>query len=157
MSRLVADDASHSRMRRLLSHAFSESALQEQEPLITSYFDLFIQKLHEQIDGPADGVIDMVRWYNFATFDLIGDLCFGESFHALENGEYHYWISTIFKGIKFGSRLQIIRAYPTRHVAGLLLRLFSSLREARRRHVAYGEEKTRARLQRQTDRRDFMT
>ena len=79
-------------MRRLLSHAFSEAALQEQEPLITSYFDLLIHKLHEQIAGPADGVVDIVRWYNFTTFDLIGDLCFGESFHALENGEYHYWV-----------------------------------------------------------------
>ena len=156
-SRLVADDATHSRMRRLLSHAFSESALQEQELLITSYINLLIQKLHEQIDGPTDGVVDIVRWYNFTTFDLVGDLCFGESFHALESGEYHYWISAIFRGIKLGSRLQILNAYPTRYLGGSLRRLFPSLVKARERLNEYAQEKTEARLRRQTDRRDFMT
>ena len=108
----VSNDADYSRMRRLLSYAFSDFALSEQEPLITSYFDLLIQKLHEQIRGPSKGVVDMVRWYNFTTFDLIGDLCLGEPFHALESGEYHQWISFIFRGIKIGSRLRILRAYP---------------------------------------------
>ena len=157
MSCPAADDATHSRMRRLLSHAFSESALHEQEHLMTSYFDLLIQKLQARIDGPTDGVVDIVRWYNFTTFDLIGDLCFGESFHALENGEYHFWISNIFQGIKLGSRLQILRAYLTSHVAPVLLKLFPSLLKARRRIVQFTEERTRARLQRQTDRRDFIT
>ena len=38
----------HSRMRRLLSHAFSEKALREQEPLLQSYVDTLMQKLREQ-------------------------------------------------------------------------------------------------------------
>ena len=63
----VSDDADHSRIRKLLAHAFSDAALREQEPLINDYFELLIQKLQEEVDGPNKGHVDMVRWYNFTT------------------------------------------------------------------------------------------
>ena len=85
---LAANDQDHARMRRLLNHAFSETALREQEPLMNSYFDLLVQKLSEKVDGPAHGKVNMVRWFNFTTFDLVGDLCFGEDFDALRTEEY---------------------------------------------------------------------
>jgi cytochrome P450 len=99
----AANDADHARMRRLLNHAFSEAALREQEPLMNSYFDLLIQKLYEKIDGPTNGKVNIVRWFNFTTFDLVGDLCFGEDFDALKTEEYVY----------LTTRLHV---HPTRHV-----------------------------------------
>ena len=71
---VAANDVDHSRIRRLMSHAFSESALREQEPILNSYFDLLIQKLHEKVSGSENGKVNMVHWFNFTTFDLIGDL-----------------------------------------------------------------------------------
>lgn len=53
-------------------HAFSDSALLEQEPLLTSYFDLLVSKLKQQIDGPANGRVDIMAYYNFTAFDIIG-------------------------------------------------------------------------------------
>jgi cytochrome P450 len=85
---IAANDPDHARMRRLLNHAFSEASLREQEPLMNSYFDLLIQKLYEKIDGPTKGKVNIVRWFNFTTFDLVGDLCFGEDFDALKTEEY---------------------------------------------------------------------
>ena len=84
-------------MRRLLSHAFSDAALREQEQLITHYLDLLIEKLHQQIVSTAQGKVNFVQWYNFTTFDILGDLCFDESFGALENGQYHSWVANIQK------------------------------------------------------------
>jgi cytochrome P450 len=75
-------------MRRLLNHAFSEAALREQEPLMNSYFDLLIQKLYEKIGGSTSVRVNIVRWFNFTLFDLVGDLCFGEDFDALKTEEY---------------------------------------------------------------------
>lgn len=49
------------------------------------YFDLLIQRLHENADKP----VDLVKWYNFTTFDIIGDLTFGESFDCLETSTLH--------------------------------------------------------------------
>ena len=69
---IAANQTDHTRIRKLFSHAFSDSALLEQEPLLTIYFKLLISKLKEQIDGPAQGRVDMMAYYNFATFDIIG-------------------------------------------------------------------------------------
>ena len=59
---MVADRDTHSRQRRLLSHAFSEKALREQESLL----QMHISKLIEQLASRA-GVddVDLVSWLNF--------------------------------------------------------------------------------------------
>ena len=45
---LVANNVDQTRIRKLFSHAFSESALQEQESILTGYFELFVSRLREQ-------------------------------------------------------------------------------------------------------------
>ena len=62
-------DADHSRMRRVLAHAFSEKAMREQEPLIQGYVNLLMKSLHKAAEK---GPLNMVSWYNFVTFDIIG-------------------------------------------------------------------------------------
>jgi aspirochlorine biosynthesis cytochrome P450 monooxygenase len=57
-------------MRRLQSHLFSEKALAEQEPLIIGYIDKLISKLHEQASNSSAASVDIVRWYNYTTFDV---------------------------------------------------------------------------------------
>lgn len=69
---VAANDADHARIRKLLSHGFSETALREQEPILISYFDLLVSRLQEQIDGSTNGKVDIMSWYNFTTFDIIG-------------------------------------------------------------------------------------
>lgn len=104
-----ADHADHSRFRRLLAHAFSEKALREQEPLIKHYVDLFIQRLHE---NAGHKTIDIVPWFNYTTFDIVGDLAFGEPFNCLANSEYHSFVSIIFRSIKAGAYLIGTRQFP---------------------------------------------
>ena len=71
--------------RRILAPGFSEKALRDQEPYMKKYFDLLIQRLHENCGQP----VNMVDWYHLTTFDLIGDLTFGESFDCLETSKMH--------------------------------------------------------------------
>lgn len=78
----MASEDDHTRMRRVLGYAFSNGALREQEPLVLKYCDLFISRLRDQITGPSKGVVDIMRWFNFATFDIIGDLVFSEPFQV---------------------------------------------------------------------------
>lgn len=80
----VLNDADHSRYRRILSHAFSDGALQEQAPLVKKYVDA---KLHE---NSSKGPQDMLSWFNFVAFGIIGDLTLGESFDCLQQSGYHY-------------------------------------------------------------------
>lgn len=56
-------------MRKQISHAFSEKALRNQEPLL----QLHIGKLIGQLTLKAkQGPVDVEAWYNYTTFDAIG-------------------------------------------------------------------------------------
>ncbi|MCJ1280128.1 hypothetical protein MMC21_007955 [Puttea exsequens] len=96
---LSADNTDHARMRRLLSHAFSERALKAQEHLIQVYFDLLINRLKAKAadDGKPFNIVD---WFHFTTFDIAGDLEFGESFNCLEDGKLHPWIEVMLSHFK---------------------------------------------------------
>jgi cytochrome P450 len=76
------DPVVHGRMRRDLSHAFSQKSLSEQEFIIARVIDRFIEKI-QQSNGEE---LDIVKWFTMATFDIIGDLAFGETFNGIETG-----------------------------------------------------------------------
>lgn len=50
--------------------------------------------------------------YNFTTFDVMGDLTFGEPLHMLSNAEYDPWVRIIFASIRAASHISILSAYP---------------------------------------------
>jgi hypothetical protein len=49
----------HSKVRRLLSSAFSDKCIREQEPIISTYTDILIDRLRK-----AEGPVDITQWYN---------------------------------------------------------------------------------------------
>lgn len=106
-----ADREEHSVLRRLLSHGFSERSMREQEPVIQVYIDLLIKRLHENC-AAGSNALDLTAWYNWTTFDIIGDLAFGESFGCLQNSEYHPYVHLIFESARVGTIFQTIGFYP---------------------------------------------
>ncbi|EWY79383.1 hypothetical protein FOYG_17461 [Fusarium oxysporum NRRL 32931] len=96
---LGADREDHARMRRVFSHAFSMQGMLEQEPLISRYIDLLFERL-KQNSNAGSKPVDVVKWYNYTTFDVVGDLAFGEPFGCLETSEYHPWVALIFDSVK---------------------------------------------------------
>ncbi|KAJ5216801.1 cytochrome P450 monooxygenase [Penicillium chermesinum] len=107
-----ADRKDHGVLRKLLSHGFSEKSLRAQEPMIQVYIDLLVQRLHENCSGGATA-LDLTAWYNWTTFDIIGDLAFGEPFGCLQNSEYHPYVHLIFESARAGTIFQTIGFYPT--------------------------------------------
>ena len=79
------DPVEHGRMRKYLSHAFSDRSLKEQEVLVAEVVDEFIVQIGKE--GAKPEGIDIVRWFNLTTFDIIGSLAFGESFEGVKSGE----------------------------------------------------------------------
>ena len=146
-----ASRENHSRYRRLLSHAFSEKGLREQEPLIRKYVDLLIERLHQY---SAEGAQDMVTWYSWTTFDLIGDLAFGESFYCLENVYKHPWIAFLFGNIKLIPIIGLFRRYG---LLGLVEAMApKKLLEARQENYEYAKDKVLTRMKLGKDRGDFL-
>ena len=111
-SLLVADNADHTRMRRVLAPAFSEKALKEQEPVIQSYVDLLINRLHEQETRKYDGGVNIVQWYNWTTFDIVADLALGETFNCLGNTTYRHWASLIYHAFKSFVFINATKNFP---------------------------------------------
>jgi len=98
----IPDPETHGKQRKIISYAFSERALREQEYILQRYSDLLITRLHDQIkEGKGVQEVNICDWYNFTTFDVLGDLCFGASFHCLEKGDNHPWVSALLRSIFF--------------------------------------------------------
>lgn len=152
---ITANDADHRRMRRLLAHAFSERALRGQEGIMKQYVDVLISRLHDR--ARKGEVVDMVKWYNFTTFDLIGDLAFGDSFKCLDSGGYHPWVAMIFDGFKMFTYLHALKRLPSllflkdlimpRKIAQSSIEHFHLTSRTARKRVESGK----------TDREDFMS
>jgi hypothetical protein len=95
----------HARLRKQLAYGFSDRALREQETLIGGYITLLIKRLREHCEDrdridtvtgrPVKKEVDMKMWYNWTTFDVIGDLVFGEGFGSLEKAQDDPWVEAI--------------------------------------------------------------
>ncbi|KAI7787587.1 isotrichodermin c-15 hydroxylase [Diaporthe eres] len=158
---LDADDDGHRRMRRLQNPAFSDKALRAQESVICGYASLLVHKLHGLCSGGSSGdgsaVVDMTAWYNFTTFDIIGDLAFGEPFYCLQNAEWHWWLQAVFDIFKAGTMLRAARRFPEPLATLLCLFIPRKLIQTRKEQFAFGIERVDKRLQQTTDRPDFMS
>lgn len=75
----------HRQMRSYLASAFSERSMVEQEYLVSASINKFIDLVGQKGAKP-DG-FDIVRLFEMLTFDITGDLAFGQSFGCLDNGK----------------------------------------------------------------------
>ncbi|KAL5340902.1 cytochrome P450 [Aspergillus crustosus] len=143
----MADDTNHARQRRALAHSFSERALKEQEYIIQHYVDVLITKLSQLADKNTE--FNLVNWLNFTTFDIIGDLAFGEPFGCLDLGAFQSWVALIYQTVKVGALEQATRRFADAGswTQSLLLHLIPDyLRQRRREHLRLSKEKVEERL-----------
>lgn len=66
----LRDKTAHGQRRKLLSHAFSQSNLQECEPLIKDQIFKLLRELEKSTGRP----IDMLRWFRLTAFDVVGKI-----------------------------------------------------------------------------------
>ncbi|RYP39363.1 hypothetical protein DL768_010719 [Monosporascus sp. mg162] len=106
-----AEEKDHVRMRGLLAKGFTGSAMLEQEPLIKKNVDLLFQRFREKAgDGKAE--LDIFEWFSYCTFDIIGDLTFGETFGCLRQSMMHPWLATVFANVKLAHTLVLCNRIP---------------------------------------------
>lgn len=103
---LSAKNDVHGSIRRLLAPAFSDTALKQQEYILQDYVNLLISKLQRRT---ATGEpVNLANYFQFTTFDISGDLMYGQSFGCLEQEEYHVWLKVMtafFKRLIIGASL----------------------------------------------------
>ena len=62
---ITANDADHSRIRKTLSHAFSDRALKEQQDILEGYASKLVSKLSEA--AASHTTVDLVKFWNCTT------------------------------------------------------------------------------------------
>ncbi|KAF2106292.1 cytochrome P450 monooxygenase-like protein [Lophiotrema nucula] len=157
-SLIASDEETHSRYRRNLSHAFSDKALRDQESIIQGFIDLFIQRLGEQQQQGNE--VDIMKWFNYATFDIIADLTFGEPLYCLRDSGYHPWVKMVFASAKAISFLVTKNRYPLIKYWDRLRDYFSNVDgdvaiRKRKEFFQVASDKVTQRLEKDTDRPDF--
>uniref|UniRef100_A0A8H7N1C1 Uncharacterized protein n=1 Tax=Bionectria ochroleuca TaxID=29856 RepID=A0A8H7N1C1_BIOOC len=152
----TANDANHRRLRRLQAHAFSEKALSLQESYLQRYTDQFVLCLRNEAKR-SNGVVDVVKFVNFLTTDLIGDLSFGETFGGLDTGKVHPWLENLFTTLKTFTFMREILRLPSFIVGAAMACIPKAMREHRSAAVSFGAEAAKRRIERGSDKPDFMS
>jgi cytochrome P450 len=149
----------HAKIRKAVAPGFTVRALRSQEPFVQKYVNLLVESLKEQTDEVAQGhwlELDISSWLNFTTFDIFGDLGFGESFDCLQSSKYHPWIALLFNSVKAAGFVISARYYPWIEV--LLMRCIPpSLKKLQKDHYKQIVDKVERRLNWERERPDLMS
>lgn len=151
----------HTRMRTVLNYAFTEKALKSQEPIIQTYVQLMVDRLRETVDAQErnkgeGATVNILDWYNFFFFDVVGDLGFGESFGCLRDGAYHTWVSMVFQYMKGLTLAAATKYWPFLEVV-LFKLLPKRIVQAQHDHFQLAVDKINRRMNLEKDREDFIS
>ncbi len=147
----VADRETHSRQRRLLAHAFSESALREQEPILQLYAGKLLNRLSDECHA---GPLNMVAWLTFATFDLIGHMSFGENFGCLDTGDYVPFVRSISSMASELTFIQMWKYWGLTSIQGFFTP--KGLAGQRVKHIGTAMKTVQRRIEKGSEHRDFL-
>lgn len=107
----------------MLSHAFSQAALNDAEPSIGVLVLKLIERL-EKADGQA---VDMLQLFRRLSLDIVGQLFLGQSFEALDSEEppkFLEWMDNMFisLGIQyaFPAVYRLIELLPAQQVQDMI-------------------------------------
>ncbi|KAK0634134.1 cytochrome P450 [Immersiella caudata] len=146
------DPDEHAFLKRCFAPGYSARAMKVYERVISENVDVLVRRIREIISAGekgSGGEVDVMRWFNYLTFDVIGEIAYGESFGCLEGGEYHEWISLIFDHVKAIAALVSIRFFPW--VERVLVAILPLVVNAQGDHFQLIVDKVKRRLGRDVD------
>ncbi|KAL1644258.1 hypothetical protein SLS61_008860 [Didymella pomorum] len=104
--------------------------------------------------------LDIMRWYNYATFDIISDLSFGEPLYCLRDSQEHKWVNMVFKSVMGISIISIRNKYALFRWYDKFRGLFEDNQmtvRARKDFFLKSRDMVSTRLETETDRPDFFS
>ncbi|KAH8593673.1 cytochrome P450 [Bisporella sp. PMI_857] len=88
---MIRDKKEHARRRKVWDRGFGARALKDYEPRVAKY----TEELLAQIQATSGKPLNVTDWFNFYSFDVMGDLAFGKSFNMLKDGVKHYFLKSL--------------------------------------------------------------
>ncbi|GAB1192901.1 hypothetical protein APSETT444_002100 [Aspergillus pseudonomiae] len=90
------DKKEHARRRKVWDQGFSSRALRDYEPRVSHYAEQLLEAIRKHVGKP----MDMAKWFNYYSFDVMGDLSFGKSFDMLVGGQDTYFSTQLHADMK---------------------------------------------------------
>ncbi|PVH72767.1 cytochrome P450 [Cadophora sp. DSE1049] len=88
------DRATHDKRRRVWDRGFSMKAIDSYESRVVSFANVLVEQLKSFGGKPLNSSL----WFNYYSFDVMGELAFGQSFDMLKTGEKHNAIKLLHEG-----------------------------------------------------------
>lgn len=151
----------HRLLRRQIAHGFSERTMRGQEPAINDHVGRLIEKLRgacaDSEEASSEGgkgsggtaTVNMREWFNWTTFDVIGDLGFNSKSRCLEEETNHRWASIIPDSIREDAYMRSGVALGLRALVAVFMRW--GLVRMRREHQDKVSEQLRNRIEKGAD------
>ncbi|OQE44781.1 hypothetical protein PENCOP_c002G03928 [Penicillium coprophilum] len=92
----VRDKQEHAQRRKVWDQGFSTRALRDYEPRVFRYTEQLVQVLEREVGNQ----INIAQWFNYYSFDVMGDLAFGKSFNMLIDGKDAYILKQLHADMK---------------------------------------------------------
>ncbi|KIJ46597.1 hypothetical protein M422DRAFT_249745 [Sphaerobolus stellatus SS14] len=140
---LWAEGAHHARQRKIMSPAFSFSALRGFVPLFRTTARKAVMKIRKELGGDTK-TVNMLSWMHRTTLDAIGEAGFGYKFEAVEKNRenklakvYEHFLPKTFMDISdisiaFEAFLGSIPSWLTSLITNIPVGRFKLLRDHRR-------------------------
>ncbi|ETS81741.1 hypothetical protein PFICI_06743 [Pestalotiopsis fici W106-1] len=88
---MIRNKPDHIKRRRVWDRGFSANALRQYEPRVQNYTNQLMEQLSKRENTP----VNVTDWFNFYSFDVMGDLAWGKSFNMLRDGIKHYFMKSL--------------------------------------------------------------
>jgi cytochrome P450 len=99
---LTYSPSDHARYRRILNPCFAEKATKTYEPTIRENVDKMVAKLSTIVEK-VNASIDVTKWFQWLTFDMVTDVCWGESFECVDEEKSHPCLALSMDLVSFSS------------------------------------------------------
>ncbi|OBR05375.1 Benzoate 4-monooxygenase cytochrome P450 [Colletotrichum higginsianum IMI 349063] len=88
---MVRDKEAHSKRRKAWEYGFTSKALRDYEPRVLKY----TEQLLAGIETRAGAAFNAALWFNFYSFDVMGEFSLGRGFRMLEDGASHFYMDAL--------------------------------------------------------------
>ena len=146
----------HKRLRKVLASPLSDKALVSQEALISAQTSLLVNRLKAL--AHQDKSVNLLNWFNCTSFDVLGDLAFGEPFGCLSEGNLHSWAQLLHDTVGSMGDIQTFkRFFPGVFDALMFIAIKSGSKAVKRQMEQFDfcANKAKERMAKDTDRPDF--
>ncbi|RYO91163.1 hypothetical protein DL766_000129 [Monosporascus sp. MC13-8B] len=98
--------------------------------------------------------LNITKWFEMVSFDVLGEMAFGESFGSIESGHTHFWSDLVVEHLYFITLADNLHRLPI--LPTLARILFLKLLVVRNKNSQYARAQVAKRLERKSPRKDFL-